>query len=553
MTTPRCPHQPGHPATRPELCQAWDRSRQAGVTPEVALGSLEAVTPDPDSPLLRAAAPVLTSLEESLAGSRNHMVLADRHCRLVYRWHEDGPGGQLMDEVGVVLGTSFLESAIGANALGTAFELRKPLGVEFSQHYARALRAFSCYSRPIFHPLTRRVEGILNVSQQAVRTNPLVVPLLTRAVEDIQFRLVQGARSSERALFGAFEVASKRTRRPLVGIGADTVVANRAAWDLMEPADIAAFRALASSSAGGREESIATLTLARGTPVRVHVRRLRNGREGALFHLEPAARVTEEASPAPGPLGMSAPASGRPARLLVSGPAGSGRSTVARALCAGEPSTQLRATTVLAKGEAAWAATFLEQVSHPAGVLIVEDLELLPDRLVAVVLDTLTANQGPRLVFTATAREELTGRYASVAALCEHIDLLPLSQRGDELAALARSMLEQITGGGTLRLTPTVVEALRASPWPGNLHELKAVLTQVAGRRSSGDVILADLPEAYRSPGSRRPLAGLERAEREAIARALAQHLGNKSKAADALGISRTTLYTRMRALRIAG
>jgi transcriptional regulator of acetoin/glycerol metabolism len=43
----------------------------------------------------------------------------------------------------------------------------------------------------------------------------------------------------------------------------------------------------------------------------------------------------------------------------------------------------------------------------------------------------------------------------------------------------------------------------------------------------------------------------IESVEREAILRALEQYAGNRSKAAEALGIGRTTLYRKIRALRI--
>ena len=73
-------------------------------------------------------------------------------------------------------------------------------------------------------------------------------------------------------------------------------------------------------------------------------------------------------------------------------------------------------------------------------------------------------------------------------------------------------------------------------------------MTHVAQRRTTGDVVLSDLPETHRSTTREKQLAGRERAEREAIIRALVGCDGNKAKASKELGVSRTTLYARMRA-----
>ncbi|MPZ04319.1 transcriptional regulator, partial [Micrococcus luteus] len=59
-----------------------------------------------------------------------------------------------------------------------------------------------------------------------------------------------------------------------------------------------------------------------------------------------------------------------------------------------------------------------------------------------------------------------------------------------------------------------------------------------------------ELPASHRGEGT-VPLLGLERAEREAIIDALESAGGNKVRAAAALGVSRATLYRRLRTLRI--
>ncbi|WP_223838513.1 helix-turn-helix domain-containing protein [Saccharopolyspora pogona] len=73
------------------------------------------------------------------------------------------------------------------------------------------------------------------------------------------------------------------------------------------------------------------------------------------------------------------------------------------------------------------------------------------------------------------------------------------------------------------------------------------MLRGIAERRTAGDITLADLPAGYRDAGRTARLTGRERAERDAIVEALRATGGNKVHAAQRLGISRTTVYSRMR------
>jgi transcriptional regulator of acetoin/glycerol metabolism len=88
--------------------------------------------------------------------------------------------------------------------------------------------------------------------------------------------------------------------------------------------------------------------------------------------------------------------------------------------------------------------------------------------------------------------------------------------------------------------------------WPGNIRELVSVLEQAACRRPGGDIASHDLCLEHRTHYGRRPLSPLEQAEADTILASLRRASGNKTHAATELGISRTTLYRRMRELDIA-
>jgi transcriptional regulator of acetoin/glycerol metabolism len=130
------------------------------------------------------------------------------------------------------------------------------------------------------------------------------------------------------------------------------------------------------------------------------------------------------------------------------------------------------------------------------------------------------------------------------------VALKPLRERRNEFPVLAQSVIDALEPGRTRRLAPSAVRVLTAQPWPGNIPELREVLRHALANRPFGALEVADLPAAYRV----RPvpaLAGRENAERHAIIEALRRFDGNKTRAAQFLGITRTTLYNRLRALKI--
>ena len=93
-------------------------------------------------------------------------------------------------------------------------------------------------------------------------------------------------------------------------------------------------------------------------------------------------------------------------------------------------------------------------------------------------------------------------------------------------------------------MSPDVVRLLASADWSGNVAQLEEVLLD-AHRRSGGNRIE---PWALRLPtGAAAKLQGLGHAEYHAIVDELGRCEGNKSLAARLLGISRSTLYRKMR------
>jgi DNA-binding NtrC family response regulator len=132
---------------------------------------------------------------------------------------------------------------------------------------------------------------------------------------------------------------------------------------------------------------------------------------------------------------------------------------------------------------------------------------------------------------------------------------------------LAERMLGNLSAAGDKRivgLTPAAWDVLRDYPWPGNLRELQVVLAGAFRRCDRDTIDVAHLPRTLRlrhaveqvggtaDPVRKLPLAEiLESVERKLMTFALAQCGGNKSRAAEMLGLWRMHLIRRMEKLGI--
>ena len=147
-------------------------------------------------------------------------------------------------------------------------------------------------------------------------------------------------------------------------------------------------------------------------------------------------------------------------------------------------------------------------------------------------------------------REDLLYRLNTV-----QIHLPPLRARREDIPELAALFLrEQATRyrKHAAELTPGAMRALLEHGWPGNVRELRHAVERAVLMARGSSVTEDDLglkqphAAASPSPGELSDDLTLEGAERLLIQRALARHSGNVSRAAEALGVSRSALYRRL-------
>ncbi|MEU6697605.1 helix-turn-helix domain-containing protein [Pseudonocardia sp. NPDC046786] len=169
-------------------------------------------------------------------------------------------------------------------------------------------------------------------------------------------------------------------------------------------------------------------------------------------------------------------------------------------------------------------------------------------------LRTLVAMPGPLLVAGCvdSASVDATRPYGLLLRhFHETVRVPALRYRADELGDIALSILHSLSGGRSLRLSLQVVRVLEGYAWPGNLRELTDVLRYVVARKPVGVIQAPDLPASCFTGRAPR-MSMLEAAQCDAIIQALYESRGNRYKAAEMLGIARSSLYRKIDAFGIS-
>lgn len=143
-------------------------------------------------------------------------------------------------------------------------------------------------------------------------------------------------------------------------------------------------------------------------------------------------------------------------------------------------------------------------------------------------------------------REDLLYRINTI-----HIEVPPLRDRDDDILVLADFFLKKFAhkyDKPGLRINNVAQEKLMEYPWPGNIRELQHTMER-AVILSDGNVLKPSDFLLHAKPSQsfdNQPLT-LNEMEQQMISRALEQHEGNYSAAAEQLGISRQTLYNKLK------
>jgi DNA-binding NtrC family response regulator len=200
---------------------------------------------------------------------------------------------------------------------------------------------------------------------------------------------------------------------------------------------------------------------------------------------------------------------------------------------------------------------FLDEIAETSLAMQVKLLRVLQDREINMVGGRKSVHVDVRII-AATNKDllELVRRelfredlYFRINVL--HMAVPPLRERGDDIPLLAQHFVRKYAleqGRDAPPFSDGVLEALRRYHWPGNVRELENVVQRLVVMNDGAVVDVADLPSVMRFsvPRGVDAHSTLAEVEAEHIRNVLASVGGNKTRAADILGIDRKTLREKL-------
>ncbi len=150
------------------------------------------------------------------------------------------------------------------------------------------------------------------------------------------------------------------------------------------------------------------------------------------------------------------------------------------------------------------------------------------------------------------------------------ITIPPLRERKEDIPILVEEIIAELalnTGLGKKRISNKVLEAFMEYPWPGNVRELKNLIERLVIMASGEEITLEDLPPEFHKKDAKSVSIREEEPwfvcdnfkearnlfEREFLRRKIAKFGGNISQTAEAIGLERSYLHRKLKALGLSG
>ncbi|MVV50636.1 sigma-54-dependent Fis family transcriptional regulator [Pseudomonas sp. PB120] len=559
--------------------------------------------------LIDAALPAIDYLAER-QGKEGLIILANSDATiLAVEGRADRLKGSGLQDI--TLGACWSEAARGTNALGTALVEARPTLIDCGEHYLDRLSDFSCTSVPIHCP-QGDILGVLDLTREGPlgRAHDSTA-LLAMAVSQIESRVFNASFPDQIVL--AFHSRRQYLESPwqgllAVSLGGQILAVSAQACQLLHAERSALIGRRCEEFLGVdglqllarlHQDGVGSLQTAKGE---FFYKTLRAPQRS--INASSPARSTPKTAKSPPDLDTLAGSNVRYARalrmarqglanelpVLLLGETGTGKEVIARALhmagtrcdkpfvavnCAAIPEglieselfgyregafTGSRRGGMVGRLQQAHGGTlFLDEIGDMPLPLQARLLRVLQDRKVAplgageeqdidVALICATHRDLKRLVEEKHFREDLFYRVNGISVM------LPALREREDFSALVGRLLARLDAP-TVVLHDDLNRLLGAYHWPGNIRQLEMVLRTALAMREPGETVLTldHLPDSMLDElnASERPQSGsIRENELELIRQSLDSHQGNVTAAADALGISRATLYRKLKQLR---
>jgi len=559
---------------RDTILASWWRSRSWKVAADrIDLSYVR--DPDLDTPLTRTALPVLRQLRESLEGQPISVILTDANGVVLTRLAADHDLDRHLDSVKLAPGFSYAEEFVGTNGIGTALEIGRPAHVFGHEHYAEKLEDLACAGVPIHHPISGKTVGAVDLTCWRKDADPLLIALARTTADQITKALFAAGSAPELELLQEYLRACRHSGGMVVALNNDMVMMNEPARQTLDPGDQVVLLGHAADALARRDQGTVVIEMPSGTRARLLCRPVRGGgRQGGVVQVKlieqlDAGRAVE--APAQPPSRMFLPglvgsgalwlrachqveaayAAGE--WLALAGERGVGKLAVLRAtLQRRNPAGVFRVLDAADAADQHWQANVRRELLEGEGGLVIRHVEQLSARrthAIAAAMQEAQAQDRRRSLWVAvtiTEGKDSAHLTRLLRFFPRTVELPPLRHHVEDLNDLVPFFLGKLGQPGRLTCSLTAMQLLLRSTWPGNTEQLWQVLRRVVQHRRVGAIQPADLPPECWTV-SRRLLSPLESMERDAIVQALLDSGGNKLKAAKSLGMSRATIYRKVR------
>ncbi|MET0187680.1 MAG: helix-turn-helix domain-containing protein [Pseudonocardia sediminis] len=553
---------PGHVAA------SWRRSASNGVAPQGVASEYHSGL-DVGSRLVRCARPLMEQLAEQLSDIPICVALTDDRARILSRRDTAAGFARVLDRVYFAQGFGYAEGAVGTNGVGTVLEYGESVHIVGAEHFVDTLQSFACAGAPIRDPFTGRISGVLDISCLGDHSSPVMHSLVRSAARRVEDNLLHDRGLPQQALFDAFSRADVHGRRAVLAVGQRVVMANSPMQTLLDPGDLETLQDHVRFVMARRDTVDERVDLPSGTRVRLRGTTVTAGPDVAGMVATVA--VLHEVDEPAVPRARREPAGRRTPAWCAAA------STVRSALRAGDPvlllgergSGRLHLLTELHRSVhddgRVVAVEAGEVEAAPAGVAarvlradrqpvlhVLRDVDRLSPAAVRAFVGALGPAADGRAPGTVAATASAgsvdgTGAAAPLTAMFRASATVPaLRHCGPDLPVLADELLAVLAPDRDVRLSRDALRLLGRHPWPGNVGELRDALGAALARRPVGTIGADDLPASCQS-APRSTLRPVDAVERDAIVDALREAGGNRSAAAAALGLGRSTLYRKIR------
>ncbi|MFJ6479434.1 MULTISPECIES: SpoIIE family protein phosphatase [unclassified Streptomyces] len=336
-------------SVRSPILSSWQRSRLLGLSPDQSeLPFREDF--DVDGPLLRAAEPVLDRLQAIFAGSQTNICLADGYGMVLARRFGEKSMVRRLAPIQTVPGFVFAEQVAGTNGIGLSLAERRLCQVYGAEHFAERAQSSACTAIPLRDQLSGHIQGVLCLGYPYTEADPALIPVVRKAAEAIERRLMDQSSAREHGLLQAYLDTASLALSSEHGLDGHPVAMADFLQSELEQSDQATLKEKATELMSGDRRAAAEVPLSRGRWVTLVSRPVTSaaGVEGVVVEAllpedterhapapthphAPAALPTAlgpGVTPGPGPATVrarGAPLAGRPAgeaaRAFAGGPA----------------------------------------------------------------------------------------------------------------------------------------------------------------------------------------------------------------------------------------